>query len=142
MQVHARSALAFYAQPAVMTSAGRYASLLDPLPRDIAGLAAVGHGLLIHEYLAEAYGVMLSDDDRVSVHIRPAEQMLGRIAGRDGRPLGIARAAAGRLACNCRHFTVMMVAMLRAQGTPARARCGFGGYFTAGFFEDHWVCEY
>ena len=35
-----------------------------------------------------------------------------------------------------------MVAMLRAQGTPARARCGFGGYFNDGLFEDHWVCEY
>ena len=35
-----------------------------------------------------------------------------------------------------------MVALLRAQGTPARARCGFGGYFTEGLFEDHWVCEY
>jgi hypothetical protein len=33
-------------------------------------------------------------------------------------------------------------AMLRAQGTPARARCGFGGYFGSGAFEDHWVCEY
>ena len=27
-------------------------------------------------------------------------------------------------------------------GTPARARCGFGGYFHRGTFEDHWVCEY
>jgi hypothetical protein len=32
--------------------------------------------------------------------------------------------------------------MLRAQGVPARARCGFGGYFGSGAFEDHWVCEY
>jgi len=60
----------------------------------------------------------------------------------DGRPLGVAREPAARLAVNCRHFTVLMVAMLRAQGRPARARCGFGGYFTGGFFEDHWVAEY
>ena len=32
--------------------------------------------------------------------------------------------------------------MLRAQDIPARARCGFGGYFGTGWFEDHWVCEY
>jgi hypothetical protein len=31
---------------------------------------------------------------------------------------------------------------LRAKGVPARARCGFGAYFNAGHFEDHWVCEY
>ena len=35
-----------------------------------------------------------------------------------------------------------LYAMLRAHGTPARARCGFGGYFGTGAFEDHWVCEY
>jgi hypothetical protein len=35
---------------------------------------------------------------------------------------------------------VLAAAMLRAQGTPARARCGFGGYFGSGAFEDHWVC--
>jgi hypothetical protein len=43
---------------------------------------------------------------------------------------------------NCRHFTVLTVAMLRAKGVPARARCGFGAYFNQGRFEDHWVCEY
>ena len=47
------------------------------------------------------------------------------------------------MAANCRQFTVLMVSALRARGVPARARCGFGGYFSStGFFEDHWVCEY
>jgi hypothetical protein len=31
--------------------------------------------------------------------------------------------------------------VLRAHGVPARARCGFGAYFNAGSFEDHWVCD-
>jgi hypothetical protein len=31
--------------------------------------------------------------------------------------------------------------MLRHQGRPARARCGFGAYFLPDHFEDHWVCE-
>jgi hypothetical protein len=35
-----------------------------------------------------------------------------------------------------------MTAMLQAHDVPARARCGFGGYFLEGRFEDHWVCEY
>ncbi len=132
----------FYTQPGPMTSPGRYAPLLAGLPRDIPGLATVGHGLLIHEHMAEGYGVTLSDEERGSVHVRPVERMLELIMARDGRPLDVAREPAARLPCNCRHFTVLMVTMLRAQGTPARARCGFGGYFTDGFFEDHWVCEY
>jgi hypothetical protein len=36
----------------------------------------------------------------------------------------------------------LATALLRAHGIPARARCGFGGYFGTGWFEDHWVCEY
>lgn len=134
--------LAYYTAPSTMTSAGRYASLFDTLPRDVAGLATVAQGLLVHEHIAPAYGVVLTDEDRGSVHIRPVEQLLERILTRDDRPLDTARAVADRVAGNCRHFTVLMVAMLRAQGTPARARCGFGGYFVDGLFEDHWVCEY
>jgi len=136
------STLAFYTEPGVMTSAGRHAPLLEELPGDVAGLAAVAQGLLIHEFIAAGYGVKLSEQDRGSIHIRPAEELLEQITARDARPLTAARPPAQRLASNCRGFTVLMVALLRAQGTPARARCGFGGYFTEGRFEDHWVCEY
>ena len=139
---HDSPTLAFYTEPAAMTSTGRYASLLDTLPRDIAALAAVAQGLLVHEHIAPAYGVTLTDEDRSSVHIRPVEQLLERIMTRDNRRLATNRAVADRVAGNCRHFTVLMVAMLRSQGTPARARCGFGGYFVNDIFEDHWVCEY
>lgn len=139
---HDWSTLPFYTQPAAMTSAGRFAPLLHTLARDIAGLAGVAQGLLVHEHVAPAYGVTLSDEDRSSVHVRPVERLLERIVARDGRSLDIPRAVANRVAGNCRHFTVLMVAMLRAHGVPARARCGFGGYFVDGMFEDHWVCEY
>jgi hypothetical protein len=131
-----------YTQPAAMTSAGRYAPLLGGLPRDIPDLAAVAQGLLIHEHIAPAYGVTLSDEERSSVHVRPVERLLELIVAGDSRPLDVTRAPEARLPGNCRHFTVLMVAMLRAQGTPARARCGFGGYFNDTMFEDHWVCEY
>jgi Transglutaminase-like superfamily len=131
-----------YVRPGVMTDAERYALLLGELPGDVASLAAVAHGLLIHEFLVGEYGVTLAEEDRASVHLRPVAAMLERIVAMDPRPLGVAREPAGRMATNCRGFTVLMVAMLRAHGTPARARCGFGGYFTEGRFEDHWVCEY
>jgi hypothetical protein len=132
----------FYTAPGRMTSAGSYAPLLEALPQDIAVLTAVAQGLLVHEHMAHGYGVNLSEADRASVHIRPVQELLAQIVDRDGRPLDFAREPAARLPANCRHFTVLMTAMLRAHGTPARARCGFGGYFTPGRFEDHWVCEY
>jgi hypothetical protein len=134
--------LDYYTQPAKMTSAGRHAALFDPLPHDVEALASIGHGLFVHEHLAHAYGLTLSDEDRASVHTRPVGEWLERITTRDSAPLDVARPAELRLAADCRHFTVLIVAMLRAQGVAARARCGFGDYFGSDAFEDHWVCEY
>jgi hypothetical protein len=131
-----------WVEPGVMTAAGKYASLFDGLPGDAAGIARVVQGLLIHEFWAGAYGVTLAEDDRDRVNLRRVEQVLEAVAGRDDRPLDQAREPGSRIATNCRGFSVMAVAMFRARGVPARARCGFGAYFKPGWFEDHWVAEY
>ena len=131
-----------FLRPGLMTSPGRHASAFDGLPGDVPGLSRVVQGLMIHEFLVGAYGVTLTEEERDRVNLRRVEQVLDVIVGRDGRPLGVPREPAGRTATNCRGFTVMVVSMLRAEGIPARARCGFGAYFTEGFFEDHWVAEY
>lgn len=131
-----------YAEPGRMTSAGRHAPLLAALPTDIAKLTHVGHGLLIHEHIAGEYGVTLAPDNQATVHVRPIEQILDRVVAADSRPLDVPRDAEARTGANCRHFTVLLVSALRAQGRPARARCGFGGYFGNGRWEDHWVAEY
>jgi hypothetical protein len=133
--------LDFYERPTAMTSGGAHAARFDDLPRDVAALTRVVHGLLLHEHWAPRYGVALSHAQRSGSQIRPVERMLDRLLARDPRPLGVARRLEERLVGVCRHFTVLLVAMLRARGVAARARCGFGGYFTPGRFEDHWVCE-
>ncbi|HWO64024.1 MAG TPA: transglutaminase domain-containing protein [Umezawaea sp.] len=131
-----------HTRPGPMTSAGAHEELLTRLPHDVAGLAAVGHGLLIHEHIAPSYDVELSAEDRAPVHLRRVEDLLGRVVARDGRPLTEPREPKDRVAANCRHFTVLLVTALRVLDVPARARCGFGGYFGTGGFEDHWVAEY
>lgn len=140
--VTAREILDFYTRPAMMTSVGDHASPFDALPRDVAALARVVQGLLLHEHWADAYGVALSAERRGESHLRPVARMLERLSARDGAPLSVTRPVEARLVGTCRHFTVLLVAMLRAKGVPARARCGFSAYFTPGRFEDHWVCEY
>jgi Transglutaminase-like superfamily len=125
-----------------MTSPGRHAPLFEALPRDVAALVRIVQGLLLHEHAAPAYGVALLDESRSKTDIRPAERMLDRLLTHDRQPLSAARTLDKRLVGVCRHFAVLLVALLRAEGIPARARCGFGSYFTPGRFEDHWVCEY
>jgi hypothetical protein len=133
---------AFYSQPAGFTSPGDHAGALAGLPAGLAGLTEVVHGLIVHEHLVGMYGFELADERRASVHIRPVSRLLDQIVAEDGRPLDVAREPSARVPGNCRHFTVLTVAALRAHGIPARARCGFGGYFGTGWYEDHWVCEY
>jgi hypothetical protein len=135
--------MADWTEPGVMTDPGKYASLFDELPSDVSGMFRIGHGLMIHEFWADAYGVTLPDaPPRRTVNLRRVEDLLGAIVSRDDRPLSASREPAGRVPTNCRGFTVLAVAMLRAKGIPARSRCGFGAYFTPGFYEDHWVAEF
>jgi hypothetical protein len=125
-----------------MTSGCGHAPMFDELPRDVAALTRVVQGLLLHEHWAPAYGVALSHERRRESHIGPTKWMLDHLLAQDGQPLSVGRPVDARLVGVCRHFAVLVVAMLRAKGVPARARCGFATYFNPGHFEDHWVGEY
>jgi len=133
----------YYTHDGPMTALGAYADEFRALPKDIASLSEVVQGVLIHRDIAPwLYGITLTEAQRDDGHIRPIAQMLTRIHALDSRPLTSARDVGHRLPSVCRHFSLMLCSMLRAQEIPARPRCGFGAYFTPNKFEDHWVCEY
>jgi Transglutaminase-like superfamily len=131
----------FYRRAGSMTAFPPGAEL-ENLPREIAALCQTVQGLLLHEHWAPAYHETLSPRRRAESQIRPVREMIARMTDHDQRPLAQPRPPGKRVVGVCRHFTVFTVAALRAQGVPARARCGFASYFTPGNFEDHWVAEY
>jgi Transglutaminase-like superfamily len=138
-----RSPQEYYSQPSPMTALGAHPEEFRALPTDLASLCEVVQGVLIHRDIAPwLYGLTLTEEQRDDGHIRPLAGMLTRIHALDPRPLTVAREPARRLPGVCRHFSLMLSAILQHQGIPARLRCGFGAYFTRGKFEDHWVCEY
>ena len=132
----------FYAKPGPMTGAGRHAEALAKLPGDIGALAAIIQGLAIHQYMADAYGFKVPDPRKAESHIRAADRILDRILELDSRPLSTPRPPEKRVVGVCHHFALLMTAMLRAKGIPARYRCGFGAFFNPPYFEDHVLCEY
>jgi len=133
----------YYKQDGPMTAAGARAEEFRALPKDVAGLCGIVQGVLIHRDIAPwLYGITLTEKQRDDGHLRPIAQMMARIHEIDARPITKARDVGNRLPSVCRHFSLMLAAMLREHGVPARPRCGFGAYFTPGKFEDHWVCEY
>lgn len=134
--------LSYFTGHGPITDPGPYGDLLDRLPEDMAALCRLVQGTNLHIFWAERYGCPLPEERQAEVQLRTMQRRLGRLLELDPAPLTEARPLQRRLVGNCRDFSVMLACLLRQQGVPARARCGFGAYFLPGHFEDHWVCEY
>lgn len=134
--------LSFFATPGPITQIVGHADLLAGLPCDVPGLVRVVQDNLLHVFWAQAYGVTLTPERQAEVDLRWVTRQLDRIATMNPAPLIEPRPAEGKLIGNCRDHSVLLAALLRHQGVPARARCGFATYFMPNHFEDHWVCEY
>ena len=134
--------LTYFTQPGGMTNPGSQANLLEGLPSSIADLCKLVQGTTIHIFWAERYGISLPPERQAEVQLRSLERRLKRMVELDPRPLTDARPLDKKVVGNCRDFTLLLVSILRHQGVPARARCGFGAYFLHNHYEDHWVCEY
>ena len=131
--------LGFYATP------GRFTTLDDVslASTDVREVVARVQGLLVYDLCAQPfYGVELTPRQADTIHERDTARLLAVAHEVDGRPLDEPRPVGTRVGARCHVFSRLTIAMLRAGGVPARARCGFGGYFNPGWLEDHWVAEY
>ncbi len=133
--------LPYYATQGPVTYPRGLFWMLDDLPSDIPALVATLQGLLLHPYWAGAYGVTLTEARSQEPGLRLVYRQLARLRELDERPLTEPRDLEHRLVGNCRDHATLLAAMLRHQGVPARARCGFGAYFGPGHYEDHWCTE-
>jgi hypothetical protein len=137
------SILEFHARHSAMTLPGRHAPLFGDLPSEVGDLVRMVQHLVVYDVVApDFYGFDIPSQRQNEIHIRSVQEKLDAILALDDRPLAVDRPVDKRLVGRCHHFVLLLVAMLRAQGISARARCGFGAYFNPPFFEDHWVCEY
>jgi hypothetical protein len=135
--------LPFFETQSRMSSAGRHAPLFENLPEPMGDLVRIIQHLVVYDVVApDFYGLELPKQRLEEIHIRSVEALLDRILELDDRPLAAARPVEKRVIGRCHHFMLLLIAILRSRRIPARARCGFGGYFDPPSFEDHWVCEY
>ena len=127
--------LDYYRRHSRLTDPGAERHLFSGLPADVAAMAKVVGGVLVHRDHTWRFGFALPDERRDEANTRHVRAILGHLGTLDERR------PQDRFAGTCRDFTVLLCAMLREAGVPARARAGFAGYFTGGFFDDHWVVE-
>lgn len=127
--------LGFYRRHSRLTDPGANRDLFRGLPADVADLAKVIGTVLVHRDWTWRFGFTLPERRRAEANTRYVAAILNYLGTlQERRP-------EDRFAGTCRDFAVLLCAMLREAGVPARARAGFAGYFTDGFFDDHWVTE-
>lgn len=136
------STLTFFAQQGLISEPGTYAGLFENLPTSIPELVKLVQGVTIHVFWTERYGFKAPAERMSELQLRSMERRLGCTLALDTRPLAEPRANEKKLLGNCRDHSLLLASILRYQGVPARARCGFGAYFLPDHFEDHWVTEY
>jgi hypothetical protein len=135
------AALAYYAEPGPLSALGLHAARARGLPAGLGELCRVVQGLVVHPFLAHLYGLEPGAVRHAELELRPVAAMLDRALGLDPRPLAEPRPPERRIVGNCRHFSLLLCSLLRAQGVPARTRCGFAAWFEPAKFTDHWLCE-
>jgi hypothetical protein len=127
--------------------APRLAALARRAGKDPRALAEAVRSVMVHSFWRDAY--QLPEDPArtfAETNLRDVRAKLRRIAELEaasgGHPGEVAPLPpAQKLIGNCRDHSVLFAALLRHQGIPARARCGFGRYFEQGKWIDHWVVE-
>jgi hypothetical protein len=134
--------LARYTVPGPFTGLGEFKHHFEGLEGDARTMARIVQGLLIHEGLAAAYQVTLPAERAVEKQLYSAVAMLSQSVRLDDRPPDQAREPRARVVGVCRHYATLFVALMRAKGVPARARCGFASYIALGKNVDHWIGEY
>jgi len=136
--------LEYYTQQSTITEPGKYAHLLDDLPRDISSLVKTVQGLIVSLPWEDIYGLDTPRERRDEIYLRTVPQMLRRVLELDPSPLIVKRPPQKRKVSLCRDFAVLFISILRHQGIPARLRVGFAGYYPGEIpkYWDHRIAEY
>jgi hypothetical protein len=137
--------LDYYAQPDTLTDLSDFKDFTDWLSPDPRVIFQVAQGLIVHDMWLGRYGIKDRPEQWRNVCTPSANDMLKQVSSlrKVSLSLAVPHSPEERIIACCREFTVLATALFRAKGIPARARCGFALYLAdAGFYEDHWMCEY
>ncbi|MFD1535700.1 transglutaminase-like domain-containing protein [Nonomuraea guangzhouensis] len=114
--------------------------LTKRLPITPVDICEIAQGLVIQPH--DAASLPVPQERLAEKSLRGISDIIRSLTSLDPAPLDVPRPAHLRVVGTCRHFALLSCALLRLQGIPARARCGFATYFVPGKSVDHWITEY
>lgn len=134
-----------YRRHTVVTDPRRHAGALLALPGDVASLVEVIGGVFAH-YESDLLGTGFrpAPERLAEVNARSVTAILDRVFALDPRPLTEPRPMERRFLGVCRDASLLLTAILRTQGVPARLRYGTARhlYVPTRPMHDHVLVEY
>ncbi len=148
--------LEHYRKTGTFTYAGCYKDYFQSLPDDIAVLgrlicSQVIHRVTLKEGNTNANASLLYGDMNRYPWYRmrceddvllTAPALTAELFRMDERGFVKERQVENKIVVPCRYVSVLMSAILKAKGIPARSRAGFAPYFREGVSMDHWINQY
>lgn len=145
-----------YLQFGVFTNPGLYKKCLsEDLPIEIREIGLLVRKNIIHRTTLAAgntgTNVDLRFGDMTEVPwwrqpeddiLATAAAMLAELYRKDGRGFVSDRATQDKLVLTCRYVSILIAAILKSKGIPARVRSGNAPYFEKGQSDDHWINQY
>lgn len=151
-----KSILEFYKKTSLYTELGLYKDLVKKMPNDIGKLCLLQRNQIIHpiafknEETRNSKNCFWGNMTQIS-DMNPLREddifpnsisMLAELIRRDSR-YSLNREAKDKIFVSCRGQALLLAAILKAKGIPARVRSGFAEYpSNNGIYWDHWVTEY
>lgn len=145
-----------YLRTGTFTYAGPYLEYFKGLPGGIPELGNLVCGQVIHRVTLREGNTNANKDLRYGDMERfpwyrmrceddvllTAAAMTAELFRMDERGFVPDRAVENKIVVCCRYVAVLMAAILKAKGIPARCRAGFAPYLKKGESWDHWIVQY
>ncbi len=136
--------LDFYRQYGPNSDPGALGWMLDGLPDSLPALCELVKRQLIHPSQRKEFrGALPPSGQNEDARFTAVSQMLAALHKRNEAGLVMSRPSRQRLVVSCRYHALLLAAILKHRGVPARLRVGFAEYVSdrKGKYVDHWICE-
>ena len=148
--------LEHYKKTGTFTYAGCYKDYFQSLPDDISVLGRLICSQVIHRVTLKEgntnanKSLMYGDMNRYPWYrmrceddiLLTAPALTAELFRLDERGFVKDRKVEHKIVVTCRYVSVLMSAIQKAKGIPARSRAGFAPYFKEGVSMDHWINQY
>lgn len=150
----------FYKKTSCFTELGLYKNFAQALPDDIRELCLLQRHQIIHPVAIMKCGglgakssqpILTFHGDMTQIpcdsllfeneRFPTALSILAELLRRENK-YSCERKIQNKMHLTCREQAILLAAILKAKGIPARARSGYAPYISNdGVFHDHWICE-